>query len=476
MCMPYACVPTIYLSLQTSDSFIHSLSCGHMACQTCLVNWFTSTKNDQNVDTENPGIEWYSDEESDIEADGPNSEAGPVTNGIHADVANGHANANQDVDNNGNVHQPGPAAAPVPNALKRRKTCPHCRCIIKQRPIQIYPVKDIVGILVPGVDQESQTSSKKDPKDTTVIDPWQGIFPVVPPPPGPDHGPGPGPGPGDSDDDDDGPWPGFGGMVHPAPPLPQDDPEPDPDDFVPIGDLMPQAHPPPPFAPPPFIDEEDGVRRCGMCLHELWGGMCTNDACNTHYGDASEESDDGVDIIQSDGFFYGDGENERGQPEAQQSDAIDGDVEDGYESSFIDDGDDHEGIFHRLRRKFWPRIREATSSDVDLASPEVKVTSSSTSEDDFVPGPSRRYSGGRDPIHISSSEEDVQLPCRVRHGRTQRIIDVDEEDAEQEEEQEVEGDVRSTDERYEKILLLNVTLDHTCFVIFQGHSQKRSRL
>ena len=404
-----------------------------MACQTCLVSWFTSTKNDHNNDAENRDIDWYSDEGSDAEPDGPNPGAGPVANGIHANVPNGHANANQNSNGDDEAHHPAPAVpphAPVNNALKRRKTCPHCRCVIKQRPIQIYPVKDIIGILVPGAEEETQAVPTKDTKDTDL---WKGIFP-----------PGPGHDAGDSDDDAP-PWPGFGGIPDIPHPQPHPQPEVEPgletfsENLVPIENPAPLPPLPPP--PPPFIDEEDGVRRCGACLHEVWGGACTNAHCDVVYDEPSDESEDGVDLYNGN-VFHGD-EDEGGHQE-HHSDAVDGDVEDGYESSFIDDGEERQGLFRRLQRRFWPSMEgERTSSDVEALD-----------EDDFIPGPSRRYSGGRqEPIAISSDEEiDVQVPRRVRRGRTRQIIDVDEEQQESdevEEEQEVEGDVRSADERYE---------------------------
>ncbi|KAF8531929.1 hypothetical protein JB92DRAFT_2847599 [Gautieria morchelliformis] len=423
MCLPYALSP-----------------CGHMACQTCLVNWFTSSHNDNDNDAENPHIDWYSDEGSDNEADVPNPTAGPGANGAPAVVpnANGNGPLLPPAAPGGNGPPPPPAAPanglpaaahpPFPNTTNRRKTCPHCRGVVRQRPIQIYPVKDLLAILAPRPELEAQAIPKKDSRSDP-NDPWKGIFRS-----GPIYH--------DSDDsDDNGPWPGmeFVGGLGPNPPIPPEHPD-------------PQLPPPPPpllpQPPPPFIDLEDGVRRCGACMHEVWGGGCTNAGCGVAYSDQSDTSDDGVDLVGDVWYAWDENVEDAIVPIQPNPEAANGDDEDGYESSFIDDdagGDDHGGLLHRLRHGIWPGGGRTT------ADPEELVD-----EDDFLPGPSRRLIGRRHETIVISSDSDDDgvdnyMPRKAGRGRPRQIIDVDEEDEEEEEEQEVEGDVRSADESHSNI-------------------------
>ena len=93
--------------------------CGHIACYSCLVGWFNSNVGDE--------------------------EFGPQS-----------------------VH--------------RKKTCPHCRTAVRDRPIENFTIKEMVNSLVSsGIleDIPGATTTTSD-APTTSADPWAGIFPKHP--------------------------------------------------------------------------------------------------------------------------------------------------------------------------------------------------------------------------------------------------------------------------------------------------------
>lgn len=403
-----------------------------MACHACLVRWFTSTHNDHDNDEQNPHIEWFSDEESDPGAGGPDAEAGPSGSGTAANVPSGSGHIQDTLHLSGNglpppTHALPPGHAPFPNSENRMKTCPHCRGTVRQRPIPAYAIRDILGIVgppcsipAPEAEQDQKdVNGKKKPKR----DPWKGVFP-------PDDGHGGGGFP---------PWHGFGGMGPGGqPPDGPNDTAPVPPDVLDGSDYEyahddephePLQNPAPSTPPPPpILDEEDGVRRCGECLHELWQGACTN--CDVVYPELVDNSDDGVGSVDEE-VLREDGDN---IDREHMYDPVDPYVEEGYESSFIDDEDDDAEVMGRARL-----IRgEANSSDVEYDG------------DDFLPGPSRRYTGREEPIIISSDNDEDESPGPSRiigNSRIRRIpalVDADDE----------EGDVRSVVNRYEDTYLI----------------------
>ncbi|CAE6470639.1 unnamed protein product [Rhizoctonia solani] len=86
--------------------------CGHMACQGCLISWFTSPP-------------------------------------------------------------PGAADQPDDRPRQKRKTCPHCRGLVKSRPVEVYGLGGVVTTLHPQPPSQSTSNG-----DTSVApaDPWADIF------------------------------------------------------------------------------------------------------------------------------------------------------------------------------------------------------------------------------------------------------------------------------------------------------------
>ncbi|KAJ7835360.1 hypothetical protein B0H14DRAFT_2796663 [Mycena olivaceomarginata] len=116
----------------------------------------------------------------------------------------------------------------------RRKTCPNCRATIRERPVEVWNIKDLVAALL---------------KSGLL----PGLFPAPPPPP-----------------------------ALPGPPQPAGA-QPDP-----WHNIFRYPHQHPMFQPPPpgahaesgaedmgMLDAEDGVYRCLDCMHEIWDGVCT---------------------------------------------------------------------------------------------------------------------------------------------------------------------------------------------------------
>ena len=89
--------------------------CGHIACQSCLINWFTSPPPDPN----------------------------------------------------------GAAPAPLPphRQKQKRKTCPHCRGVVRSRPVEVYGLGPVVATLV------GQPAPASPPKANAPNDPWENMFP-----------------------------------------------------------------------------------------------------------------------------------------------------------------------------------------------------------------------------------------------------------------------------------------------------------
>lgn len=403
--------------------------CGHIACHACLVRWFGSSEQDQNNDEENPDIEWLSDEESEPEGDGPRPAADPSDPPEHD--TNGHSDGTH-------THTPDPIPAhqPFPNFEERIKTCPHCRCRIVQRPVPAYAIRDILGILGTGAAiPDTKTEAKKrkgSDKKTPKKDPWQGVFP-----PDHDHYGGGGGGGGGGPSGNGGP---SGGLLPRVPTDTTATLEPIRPSFLSswastfvlpplhVPPSLPPRHGLPPILPPPHHDEEDGVQRCGVCLHELWHGTCTNTNCNVEYAHAlaaavAEEEEEEEEVNDREIAFL----SMRGRHGAA------GDPEDEYESSFIDDDEDLLAPQPRGPRSF--------RSVADAGGCCVRSNDDEDEDDDFLPGPSRRHGRGRDePIVISSDEgeEEIPLPRRLLHGRgrSRQIVDDEEDEGE-------ERDVRS---------------------------------
>ncbi|KZT04906.1 uncharacterized protein LAESUDRAFT_813795 [Laetiporus sulphureus 93-53] len=318
----------------------------------------------------------------------------------------------------------------VPSPLRRRKTCPHCRALIIERPVEVWAVKEMVSALFKSglSDPPLNPPAPADDASNANVDPWEGIFRKPPAPP----------------------------RVH--------------------GGNHPLFFPDP---PPPAVlhqvlgiydDEDGGVYRCVDCLHEIWDGVCSE--CGREYpgqGPAPfEESDyeeepwrvgmdeaegDVDDYSSSDEDYLGmhpfadvlwnalgmgehgndteDDEEDDEEDRIREIDSEDGHVgedEDAYESSFIDDGDD-EGARRSASVQWIPPL-----PDVDDAG------DADDSDDESAVGPLPRSMRGRavGPVVVSSEDEDDDedendsivggICARLRHHP--RILSDDEEEEE----------------------------------------------
>ncbi|KDQ32827.1 hypothetical protein PLEOSDRAFT_153506 [Pleurotus ostreatus PC15] len=189
--------------------------------------------------------------------------------------------------------------------IRRPKTCPHCRARILSRPVEVYGVKAMVNTLAhsglvsgfsasPDNDgnvnrSEANTlgdGASSSPNLRTNKDPWAGIFPPV----HSVHGGGLLSALADLPFYNGGRWPRphvtlvngttNEGNQSGAP-------------SVPLETLDTHG----------FHDREDGVYRCVACMHEIWDGVCSNEACGRTYAghDIDDESDQdhwlgGVDV------------------------------------------------------------------------------------------------------------------------------------------------------------------------------------
>ncbi|KAI0822434.1 hypothetical protein BC628DRAFT_1364217 [Trametes gibbosa] len=308
----------------------------------------------------------------------------------------------------------------------RRKTCPHCRTVVKERPIEIWTIKDMVATLVKSGLAQAPFPLPPVPEDAPAnADAWSGIF------------------------------------------LPANRNR----------GVFPEGHPPELMQQLIGMrDEEDGgIYRCIDCHHEIMDGACSQcgrvypghdpfghdpdefdeDDGFGHWGDPGrwdddldddleDDEDDGEDGVGGWGhlemlrqlFFpdpLGDSDSEysaevvfhpapwehgqgwnpnHGLIEGPRvaGDAIieedhDGEDEDGYESSFIDDGDDDRP------RRYLPRpIDFDHDSVIDLTDAEEGGADDAEAVDDEeveLVGFSRRRGGiRRGPIIVDSDEED----------------------------------------------------------------------
>ncbi|KAF8489696.1 hypothetical protein F5888DRAFT_1155003 [Russula emetica] len=169
----------------------------------------------------------------------------------------------------------------------RKKTCPHCRAVVHGRPVEAWNVKDMVTTVVQSnLGQDFHQSADINFKEaaptiseTPQQDPWVNIFPPT--------------------------------LLRPAiPPV-----EGSTDVFG-------------------MYDAEDQVYRCLDCMHEIWGGLCSQ--CGRHYSghdvDASDENASGEEHRARWSILPA-MERIMGWPHGNVDESDDG----SYESSFIDD-------------------------------------------------------------------------------------------------------------------------------------------
>ncbi|KAI6038601.1 hypothetical protein EDC04DRAFT_2692938 [Pisolithus marmoratus] len=147
---------------------------------------------------------------------------------------------------------PPPDNRPAAPTTSRKKTCPHCRAIVRSRPIEIWGFKNIVQSVSKSNLVRNQPAAPSDlpENQNSNVDPWADIFPKI----------------------------SQGGQrLYPW--LDEDD-----------------AHNPARGEDVGMLDMEDGgIYRCLTCMHEIWNGVCTGCGCE-YPGHRHDGDDDDVDL------------------------------------------------------------------------------------------------------------------------------------------------------------------------------------
>ena len=307
--------------------------------------------------------------------------------------------------------------------LRKDKTCPHCRAVVRDAPVEAWGIKDIVNHIFAhkGDAAKDLFPSHTEPQEarpgSSGPDAWKGVFrrlraivPIL----------------------------GTGGFRHVA--IHDDDLRNDDDNDVvrEHGDVQ------------PFFDEEDGVYRCTDCYHEIWDGVCSS--CGRQYpghrdeiGDEDEEVDAGTwmdaeDFHGLEGNAIGEGLDEHVEGimgalgfRRRILEGIENDIEDedDYDSSFIDDEDDH------ARMEEYHSAEEARGYD----SEDIEMGLVNDDEDSVprrVPPPRVDESDneGPPPVHLGTieildSDSDTPVvPVNRQRAQAARIrIDSDSDDS-----------------------------------------------
>ncbi|KAL5497993.1 PSH1 [Sanghuangporus vaninii] len=350
-------------------------------------------------------------------------------------------------------NEPTLLARDAPMLLRKDKTCPHCRAIVRDVPVEAWGIKDIVNHLFAHKGDVAKdlfpthAGSQEERTSPSGPDAWKGVFrsgrtnrrlAILN---------------GNRD-----------GQV--ASIL---------DDDSQHGNVR------------PFYDEEDDVYRCTDCYHEIWQGICSS--CGRLYPGHRDEFED--DDEELDGGNWMDAEDFHGL-DGQQIELADGDADgrvqgimgalgfhrrlfhrgdeydsaddDDYESSFIDDEDDHARMEeyhsaeeargydsediemryvddedHLPRRVPPPRVQE---SDED-ASPRVRLGTIEIldSDSDSPVPPANRLRTQASRIRIESDDDDENTGARPQRARRVigpsrgRQITINDSDSEQEEDE-----------------------------------------
>ncbi|KAJ7481499.1 hypothetical protein FB451DRAFT_1364700 [Mycena latifolia] len=284
----------------------------------------------------------------------------------------------------------------------RKKTCPHCRATVKERPVEVWSIKDMVaGLLRSGLvsglsatPPPSLALPGPPPAAEAPPDPWHNIFR----------------------------FPHQHPRFHPPPPLGGEQPS--------VADMG-------------MLDMEDGgVYRCLDCMHEIWDGVCTS--CHRVYpGHRAPYDDDGA----LDGMFEGDSdEDEEGMfwpmalgmgpmplplpfegawwDGADSDDGSGGDEdEDGDgEDSFIDDGEEDPRIVEinddeDEHRTSSPPLRGTHGRRV----PRITLLSSDDEQEEVIARPSSRRrrraspASESDVIVVSDDDDTSRRATHSRH-------------------------------------------------------------
>lgn len=221
-----------------------------------------------------------------------------------------------------NANANGPAAPTATrNMIHVKKHCPHCRHIVNDRPVPVYVLRDLVDIVEPDVPLEETGP----PSDM-----WKDIFPEP--------------------------------TNNPFRNIPSE---------VAVDMVMnrvmltlAEGRPTNRNSPEPFYDREDGVTRCGVCMHEIWGLRCSNEQCGRQ--------------AYPGGIFDG------------LSDLSD--VDDDHESSYIEDEDSESGT----DTPFINDASETLSEEDTYCLPEI--------DEDNSPRREQSSGRGRPPLRSADNE------------------------------------------------------------------------
>ncbi|KAI6020151.1 hypothetical protein PISMIDRAFT_675163 [Pisolithus microcarpus 441] len=295
---------------------------------------------------------------------------------------------------------PPPDNRPAAPTTLRKKTCPHCRAVVRNRPIEIWGFKNIVQSVSKSNLASGQPAAVSDTPENQNpnADPWADIFPKI-----------------SQGGQRLGPWLGEGDAHNPA-----------------GGEDIGM-----------FDMEDGGIFRCLTCMHEIWNGVCTGCGCeypaHRHHEDGddvdlgylvddepgAEEVDveddpgwiglevgegDDVDDSDYDGplfpwSLWADGGLMVDSIPIYDEDEDEGDEDDGYAGSFIDDEDpDHPRIYELPddedgHDQFLDDHRESSSHSAH----SEEEDDDDGQESDFAP---RSFGGGRLTYSDGSEEND----------------------------------------------------------------------
>ncbi|GJE86316.1 RING-type domain-containing protein [Phanerochaete sordida] len=348
--------------------------CGHVLCHGCLVNWWS------------------------------NEPAVPLGQAVQqAEPPPAQAEGNEGANNNANNEGAAPAADPPAPAqrraaplIRRKKTCPHCRAVVREKPVEVWSIKDMVGAVVrSGLADPDSVPGEGAGADAAAA-PWKDVFP----------------------DDTRGP---FADMLRDS-----------------MG----------------LRDEEDGgIYRCVDCNHEIWDGLCSS--CGRFYPghrvelDSDSADEDGLQPMWLD---YSDDEDD----EEADLEFLRRFMGGNYGGALPDEGGDrHSENGDHEPRWGWLGAAAASGSegghsehgddsDHSVRTDEEEDYESSFIDDDGddvvevseVRNVGRQYRHGHEsPIEVSSDDDIAEPRYALRRSRAQPGEQVDNGDSEDDDEQ-----------------------------------------
>ncbi|EKM56694.1 uncharacterized protein PHACADRAFT_253965 [Phanerochaete carnosa HHB-10118-sp] len=330
--------------------------CGHVLCHGCLVNWFS------------------------------NEPAAPLGQAVQQ-AEPPSAQVEGDEGENNNADDPPLAPAPaLPPAerrpaplIRRKKTCPHCRAVVREKPVEVWSVKDMVNAVVRSglADPDSVPEYLQgDTANDATTNPWKDIFPD--------------------------------------------------DTRRPFADVLNESM--------GLRDDEDGgIYRCVDCHHEIWDGLCSS--CGRFYPghriEFDSDSQDDEDGLQPMWLDYSDEDEEADMDFLRH--IIGRRLDDLLDDEALSEGSDHREDGRGRGSRGGSHSNESIghgSAHSDASNDEEYEGSFIDDSDDVAIAISavrdigRLYRAGDDePVEVYSDEDGRPPPAR----RGRRVIDSDEE-------------------------------------------------